>query len=165
MSTCQLTISTDPLAPRVSVDGMDVSDVIRGPEVTAAVSAVAADPEVRALAVARQKAIIAASVSGIVVEGRDITSVVAPDADVRIFLTADQATREARRAAEFDDPELAERMKSTVAARDVVDSSRTHSPLRRSDGVTLLDATHMTLPQVIDSVVQLVEQHRGGDQA
>ncbi len=165
MSTCELNISTDPANPIVTVGGRDVSDLIRGPQVTAAVSALAADPAVRAIAVAQQRAIIEASRAGIVVEGRDITTVVAPDADVRVFLTADEVTRGARRAAEFADPVLAEEMRTTVAARDVVDSSRQHSPLRQAEGVTVIDATHRTLPQVIDEVLALVEHHRGGGHA
>ncbi len=165
MSTCKFDLSTDPSAARIWVGDTDVSEVIRGPEVTAAVSAVAADPEVRELAVAAQRAIIEASEPGIVVEGRDITTVVAPDADVKIFLTADQTVREARRAAEFADPALAARMRASVGARDQVDVSREHSPLRKSDGVTLLDATNLSLSQVVDTVIQLVKQSRGGGHA
>lgn len=165
MSTCDLVISTDPAEARVSVSGHDITAAIRGPEVTAAVSAVAADPKVRALAVARQRDIIAGSVTGIVVEGRDITTVVAPDADVRIFLTADQTVRAARRAAEFEDAAMAAHMKATVAARDAIDSSRAHSPLREGDGVTRIDATDLDLPQVIDAVVELVRRQQEGDRA
>lgn len=161
MSTCDLDIATDPDHAGVVVDGTDVTDAIRGPEVTQAVSAVASDPVVRREAVSRQRALIAASQRGIVVEGRDITSVVAPDAQVRIFLTADLAAREARRAAEFADAELADTMRATVAARDAIDSTRAHSPLVEVDGVTRIDATDMTLAEVIDAGILLVQQHGG----
>ena len=162
MSTCPLVISTDPQAPQVVVDGQDVSADIRGPEVTAQVSRIAADPDVRAIAVATQRGIIERAQPGIVVEGRDITSVVAPDAEVRIFLTADLAAREQRRAAEFSDPDLAERMRGTVAARDAVDATRAHSPLTIVDGVTTIDATHRNLEQVIALVLELVAEATGG---
>ena len=161
MSTCPLHITTMPGSVRVAVGDIDISDAIRGPEVTQAVSLVAADPAVRAEAVARQRAIIAAAPRGIVVEGRDITSVVAPDADVRIFLTADLGAREARRAAEFGDGELADTMRATVAARDAIDSTRAHSPLVEVDGVTRIDATHMTLAEVIEAGTRLVNQAGG----
>lgn len=162
MSTCPLVISTSPEQASVVVGGEDVTSAIRGPEVTAAVSQVAADPAVRASAVALQRALIAAAVNGMVIEGRDITTVVAPDADVRIFLTADLAAREARRAAEFSDPETAALMRQTVASRDRIDQSREHSPLRLVDGVTRIDATHMTLDEVIRTVRELVIERTGG---
>ena len=157
MSTCPLSISTTPDGVRVLVGGTDVSAAIRGPEVTERVSAIAADPRVRAEAVRRQREIIAAADHGIVVEGRDITTVVAPDAPVRVFLTADIAAREARRAAEFADPEVAQRMRATVAERDRIDTAREHSPLVETADVVRIDATHRTLAEVIDLVAELVQ--------
>lgn len=163
ISTCPLSITTTPDGGRVFVGDVDVTDTIRGPEVTAAVSQVAADPSVRAHAVALQRRLIADAVQGIVVEGRDITTVVAPEATVRIYLTADLAARESRRAAEFADPRLAETMRATVAARDAIDAGREHSPLRHVDGVTRIDATHMTLEEVIRSVRDLINANTGGN--
>lgn len=155
---CPLAISTNPEIPEVIVDGTDITEEIRGAAVTAEVSNVASDPAVRAEAVERQRRIIADAREGIVVEGRDITSVVAPDADVRIFLTADLSAREARRAAEFaHDATQADAVAAAVAARDAIDSTRTHSPLRKVDGVTEIDATHMTLDEVIAAVAGLVD--------
>lgn len=155
---CPLAISTNPEIPEVIVDGTDITEEIRGAAVTAEVSNVASDPLVRAEAVERQRRIIADAREGIVVEGRDITSVVAPDADVRIFLTADLSAREARRAAEFaHDATQADAVAAAVAARDAIDSTRTHSPLRKVDGVTEIDATHMTLDEVIAAVAGLVD--------
>lgn len=165
MSICPLVMPTDPDAQEIMVGGVDVTQAIRGPEVTEAVSRVAADPVVRAEAVRRQREIISASGKGIVVEGRDITSVVAPDAPVRVFLTADLAAREARRAAEYSDPELASRMRTTVSARDRIDASREHSPLLEVDGVTRIDATDMSLAEVIDTAAALVEKAMGGERA
>ena len=156
LSTCRLVVSTDPDRPSVVAEGTDITDAIRGLEVTSAVSEVAARPDVRALAVQEQRRIIAEALNGIVIEGRDITSVVAPDAQVRIFLTADIAAREARRAAEFADPALADRMRATVSARDVLDASREHSPLVQQAGVVAVDATHRTLEETIDVVANLV---------
>lgn len=159
MSTCPLVVSTDPDVIDVHVGDVDVTEAIRGPEVSAAVSQVAADATVRAQAVSLQRQLIAGAERGIVVEGRDITTVVAPDAEVRIFLTADLAAREARRAAEVTgDTETVEALRAAVAARDAVDSTRTHSPLRKAAGVTEIDATHMTLQEVIDAVAALVDE-------
>lgn len=156
--TCALSISTNPDVAEVRVGAVDVTAAIRGPEVTAFVSEVARNPEIRAIAVERQRAIINAAEHGIVIEGRDITSVVAPDADVRIFLTADLSAREARRAAEFaHDAATATAVAAAVATRDAVDSSRTHSPLTKVDGVTEIDATHRSLEDVIALVTELVE--------
>lgn len=161
VADCPLDISTNPDITRIRVGDVDLTEIIRGPEVTERVSRVASDPAVRAIAVQRQRDIIAAAEHGIVVEGRDITSVVAPDADVRIFLTADVAAREARRAAEFrHDRATAEAVASAVAKRDAMDSTRTHSPLRLVDGVTQIDATHMSLDEVIESVAELVTAAR-----
>lgn len=155
---CSLYISTNPDVAEVRVGEMDITTEIRGPEVTAAVSEVARNPAVRAIAVQQQRAIIASAQRGIVIEGRDITSVVAPDADVRIFLTADLAAREARRAAEFaHDAAAAAAVAAAVAARDAIDSSRTHSPLTKVDGVTEIDATHRSLDEVVAIVSELVE--------
>ena len=162
MSICPLHISVAPDVEYVEVDGQDITSEIRGPEVTAAVSQIAANPEVRAQAVQRQQRLINAAVNGIVVEGRDITTVVAPDAAVRVFLTADVAAREARRLAEFTDPATAAAMRGMVAARDSIDETRTHSPLRLVDGVTRIDATHMSLDEVIRTVRELVVERTGG---
>lgn len=159
MSTCPLVVNTDPDRQQVVVDGRDITQDIREHAVTNAVSRIAADPAVREEAVRRQRQIIATAPAGIVVEGRDITTVVAPDADVRIFLTADLAAREARRAAEFTDLGTAEAMRRTVAERDAIDSSREHAPLRLVDGVSVIDATHLTLDEVIAAVRDLIAQH------
>jgi CMP/dCMP kinase len=145
---------TDPLAPTITADGVDVSQAIRSPAVTAAVSAVSAVPEVRArLLVVQREAIDG---GGIVVEGRDIGAVVAPDAEVKVYLTADAAARAARRAAEEGGTDLAA-TESSLLARDRFDSTRTASPLTMAAGAVHLDTTPYTLDEVITLIVGLVE--------
>lgn len=163
VGSCPLAMSTNPDVAEVRVNGVDITAAIRGPEVTAAVSEVARDPDVRAIAVQQQRDIMHRAQRGIVIEGRDITSVVAPEADVRIFLTADLAAREARRAAEFaHDAQTASAVAAAVAARDAIDSTRTHSPLTKLDGVTEIDATDMSLEEVVDTVIALVDAAKMG---
>jgi cytidylate kinase len=147
---------TDPLAPTIEADGQDVSGPIRGADVTENVSLVAAVPRVRALLVKLQRATIADSPDGIVVEGRDIGSAVVPEAPVKVYLVADPAARAARRAAEmgFLDPDSTER---DLARRDQLDSTRTASPLAKAPDAVEIDGTHLTLEQVVDAVVALVD--------
>ncbi|MCW2792879.1 MAG: cytidylate kinase [Nocardioides sp.] len=146
---------TDPLAPTITVEGVDVAEAIRGEDVTGSVSPVSAVPEVRARLVALQREAIAAD-GGIVVEGRDIGSVVAPDAPVKVFLTADAAARAVRRAAEEGGSDVSA-TEASLLARDKIDSGRTVSPLVRADGAVHIDTTPHTLDEVIDLVVALVE--------
>jgi cytidylate kinase len=145
---------TDPLAPTITADGVDVSEAIRTPEVTGAVSAVSAVPEVRARLLLLQREAI--NGGDIVVEGRDIGSAVAPDAEVKVYLTADAAARAARRAAEEGSSDLAA-TESSLLARDRVDSTRTASPLTMAAGAVHLDTTPYTLDEVVDLIVGLVE--------
>jgi CMP/dCMP kinase len=144
---------TDPLAPTITADGVDVSDAIRSPEVTGAVSAVSAVPEVRARLLGLQRETIDGG--GIVVEGRDIGSAVAPDAEVKVYLTADATARAARRAAEEGGTDLAA-TESSLLARDQIDSTRTASPLTMAAGAVHVDTTPYTLEEVVDLIVGLV---------
>ena len=146
---------TDPAAPTIIVDGVDVAAAIRTPEVTGAVSAVSAVPEVRARLLDLQRAVIDGG--GIVVEGRDIGSAVAPDADVKVYLTADAAARAARRAAEEGGSDLSA-TQSSLLARDRVDSTRTASPLTMAEGAVHVDTTPYTLAEVVDLIARLVEE-------
>lgn len=161
----QLASGTDPDSPTIHVDGVDVGTAIREAAVTGAVSPVAAVPEVRARLVELQRAVVAdvlQSGRGIVVEGRDIGSVVLPDATAKIYLTADPAARAARRALEDaqrgggahggDVSATAE----SLAARDAIDSSRAVAPLRRADGAVVVDGTYLTLEEVIATIVGVV---------
>ncbi len=152
---------TDPTAPAITVDGVDAAAAIRTPEVTGAVSAVSAVPQVRARLLDLQRQAIAGALDegGIVVEGRDIGSVVAPDADVKIYLTADAAARAARRAAEEGGSDVAA-TESSLLARDRIDSTRTTSPLTMAEGAVHVDTTPYTLEEVVDLIVGLVEDSR-----
>lgn len=147
---------TDPLDPTITVDGTDVAAVIRSDEVTRAVSPVSAVPAVRARLLELQRAEIAATEQqpGIVVEGRDIGSVVAPDAPVKVFLTADTGARATRRAAEEggSDPVST---RDILESRDRIDSGRVAAPLVQADGAVHIDTTGHTLDEVVAQVVAL----------
>jgi len=145
---------TRPDAPTITVDGRDVSVEIRGEEVTAAVSPVSAVPEVRAVLLGLQREVIGDG--GIVVEGRDIASVVWPQAEVKVYLTADPAARAARRTAEVGGADVAATRESLLN-RDRIDSGRATAPLTMADGAVHIDTTDLTLEQVIDRVVELAE--------
>jgi CMP/dCMP kinase len=152
---------TDPQHPTITIDGVDVAAAIRTPEVTGAVSPVSAVPQVRARLLVLQQAAVedATRGPGIVVEGRDIGAVVAPDADVKIYLTADAAARAARRAAEEGGSDLGA-TESSLLARDRIDSTRTASPLTMAEGAVHIDSTPYTLDEVVDLIVELVEKSR-----
>jgi cytidylate kinase len=145
--------SVDPDHPGIYVGTQDVSVAIRTPEVTAAVSAVSAVPRVRELMVALQRELAGSASRGIVVEGRDIASVVLPQADLKLFLTADPDARAARRTAEAGGQ--VERTREKLLERDRADSTRAASPFRQSDDALELDTTHMDLEEVVDAVLEL----------
>jgi cytidylate kinase len=147
---------TDPIAPTIEVDGQDVSGPIRGVDVTTNVSLVAAVPRVRELLVLLQRETVDASQDGIVVEGRDIGSVVLPDAPVKVYLVADPAARAARRAAELGGID-ATATEADLARRDKIDSTRAASPLAKAPDAIEIDGTHLTLDQVVDAIVALVD--------
>jgi CMP/dCMP kinase len=128
---------------RVSVDGTDVTEAIRGPAVSAAVSAVAANPEVRAVMVRHQRT-WAAERGGGVIEGRDIGSVVFPRADLKIYLTASAAERARRRPEEGAD---------ALSRRDRIDSTRQVSPLEVADGARVIDTTDRQVDDIVDEVM------------
>lgn len=165
--TMPLVMGMDPAAPTVTVGGTDVTAAIRGTDIATAVSAVATNLGVRSALIARQRGLIAAETRGgfsdgrgVVAEGRDITTVVAPDADVRLLLTASERARLARRAREVhgadDDASLAatadqvlrrDRDDSTVAAFHVA-----------ADGVTTVDSSDLSLSETVDVVLRLVRE-------
>ncbi len=150
---------TDPAGPTITVDGEDVSAPIRTPEVSARVSAVSAVPEVRTRITGLQQAIAAAAETGIVVEGRDIGTTVLPDADLKIFLTASAEARAARRAGELKGADV-EATRQALVKRDAADSGRATSPLAMAADAVEVDTTELTLQQVVDRVVALVEERR-----
>ena len=149
---------TDPQAPTITVDGTDVAVEIRGDAVNAAVSPVSAVPEVRARLLHLQRAVIAdvTPTGGIVVEGRDIGSVVAPDAAVKVYLSADPEARAVRRAAEQGASDVAA-TQASLLARDRIDSGRATAPLVMADGAVHVDTTPYSLEEVIGLVVALAE--------
>ncbi len=148
---------TDPSGPTIEIDGVDVAVAIRSDEVTRHVSPVSTVPAVRARLLELQRAIIedATTDGGIVVEGRDIGSVVWPQADVKLYLTADTEARALRRAAEQGGSDVAATAQ-VLAERDRIDSGRATAPLVRADGAVHVDTTPYSLEEVIDLVVGLV---------
>ncbi len=150
----------DPSAPVVLLDGENVEAEIRGSDVTRAVSAVSAKPPVRAALVEHQRAMIAES-QGIVVEGRDIGSVVAPDAPLKVYLTASEEVRAARREAQ-DRKAGRTADHATVLAdvrrRDQLDSTRKTSPLYAAPDALVLDTDHLPVDAVLTELLRLVEE-------
>jgi cytidylate kinase len=141
---------------RVLIDGRDVTEAIRTPAVSEAASHVAADPGVRAVLVARQQALMAEG--DWVADGRDIATVVAPDAAVKVFLTADPAERAARRAAELGaDPGEIQREQALRDQRDATDARSVHEPA--PDAIPV-DTTGLTLDEVVAQVVTLAVEAR-----
>jgi CMP/dCMP kinase len=159
-STVKLSVGFDPGEDRSYLDGEDVSSEIRGDEVTQAVSAVSSVPAVRTRLVGLQRT-LADGPGSVVVEGRDIGTVVLPDADVKIFLTASPETRARRRndqnvAAGL--PDDYDGVLVDVRRRDHLDSTRAVSPLRAASDALVVDTSAMTEPEVIAHLLQLVKQ-------
>lgn len=162
-SDVDMAVGFDPDEDRSYLGGEDVSAQIRGDEVTGAVSAVSAIPAVRARLVQLQRE-LAAGRGSVVVEGRDIGTVVLPDADVKIFLTASAEERARRR----NDQNIAsglgdnyEAVLADVKRRDHLDSTRKVSPLRAADDALVVDTSDMTETEVVEHLLELVEQRAG----
>jgi CMP/dCMP kinase len=141
---------------QVVVDGTDATVEIRGPEVSRAVSLVAANPEVREELRTRQR-LWAVEHGGGVIEGRDIGSVVFPDAVLKVYLTADPEERARRRADEMSEVDF-DRVAADWARRDALDQGRADSPLVEPDGAVSVDTTAMSVDEVLDLLVRLVEE-------
>jgi cytidylate kinase len=142
---------------RVEIDGHDVSRAIRTPEIDRAAAAVARLPGVREVLVARQRALGAAG--GVVMEGRDIGTVVFPQADVKIYLDAtaeERARRRANDAAHSGGQAGQAAVAASIAARDRSDTTRAASPLTLAPDATLIDTTHLTIEQVVEHVLGLI---------
>jgi CMP/dCMP kinase len=153
---------TDPTAPALLLGGEDVEPEIRGPEVTRAVSAVSALPAVRHALVERQRQLIDEAVretGGIVVEGRDIGSVVCPDAPLKVYLTASDEIRAARRGAQDrkagrdSDPQA---VLADVRRRDRLDSTRKVSPLHAAPDALVVDTDDLSVEAVLERLLELV---------
>jgi cytidylate kinase len=155
----RLSFAPDPSGERLLVDGRDVTDRLREPGVTRAVSLVARVPEVRRAMVRLQRDV--AGEGPCVVEGRDIGTVVFPDAPVKVFLVASLEERARRRRAELrepapDLPALAEELRR----RDAIDSGRDDSPLRRAPDAVEFDTTGLTIEEAVDAIVRIVRTAR-----
>ena len=138
----------------VTVDGVDATVEIRGPEVTRAVSVVAANPDVRREMVSRQREWAEVRGGG-VLEGRDIGTVVFPDAELKVYLTADPAERARRRAKEVTDLDY-ETVAADIARRDAIDSSRAVDPLAEAHDATVVDTTGLSIEEVVDRIAGLL---------
>jgi cytidylate kinase len=163
-AVAQVRSVTDPAAPALLLDGEDVESEIRGPEVTRAVSAVSALPAVRHALVERQRELIDEAVrdaGGIVVEGRDIGSVVVPDAPLKVYLTASDAVRAARRGAQDrkagrnSDPDA---VLADVRRRDRLDSTRKISPLHAAADALVVDTDALSVDAVLERLLELVRE-------
>ncbi|GAB4005016.1 (d)CMP kinase [Glycomyces albus] len=152
VKNAKLEFGTAPEDP-TRLDGEDVSIDIRSEDVTKAVSAVAGNKAVRKQLIAEQQRLIAEAKKGIVVEGRDIIEVVAPDADVKVYLTADPEARAGRRAAELGAG--AAETKADIARRDGADS-KTTKPLEAPEGATVIDSTELPVVEVVAKILALL---------
>ena len=139
---------------KVMVDGVDATTAIRGREVTEAVSQIAANPHVRSVLVQRQREWVAERGGG-VVEGRDIGSVVFPNAKLKLFVTASPRVRAERRVGEIGG--RIEDIEAAIIARDRKDSTRAHSPLTETDDAVVVDTTGMTVDQVVEHILSLIQ--------
>ena len=158
-----ITNGTDPQAPTIEVDGVDVAVPIRSVDINTSVSPVSAVPDVRQRLVQLQRNAVDAAREagvGIVVEGRDIGTVVLPDAPLKIFLTADPQVRGRRRAAEVQhadqsdvDAQTVAREAEELSRRDALDSTRKESPLAQATDAVVIDTTHLSLEQVVGAVI------------
>lgn len=141
-----------------TLDGVDVSEEIRSSEVTRIASTIAANPRVRAALLDKQRAL--AANGDVVMEGRDIGTVVVPEAETKVYLTASVEERARRRARELrlpDEPQTLERMASALSERDSADASRTLSPLARAADAHVVDTTGLSLREVVARICDIVD--------
>jgi cytidylate kinase len=156
VSEAAIEVRTDARREVVRVDGVDVRERIRGAEVTRAVSPVSAVPAVRRLLVARQRELVAAA-EAVVVEGRDIGTVVLPDATLKIYLTASPEVRAQRRAGQLGvrDPAKVAALAQDLRRRDDYDSRRAESPLRPAEDAIVVDSTDLDRAAVVQRILEL----------
>jgi len=147
-----INVSSDPKNQMISCGDVDVTDDIRGARITDNVSQISQIPELRAFLVDMQRTIISNSESGIVVEGRDIGTVVAPDAQLKVFLYADLQARAMRREAEETESDKSVNVAASLQNRDLIDSTRKISPLRPAEDALELDSTELDLKEVVDVI-------------
>lgn len=148
----------DPIEPRISLGEMDITSEIRSPRITDQVSIVAAHPEVRAFLLEVQQRFIFEAPHGIVVEGRDIGTVVAPEAPLKIFLYADLQQRALRRERELEEGISTADVSHSLEERDYLDSTRKLSPLRMAEDALEIDSTLLDLPEVVEVIWQWAKE-------
>jgi len=158
----RIELQAHPNGNRVLLDGNDVTERIRRQDVTEAASKVSVHPKVRAWMVQNQRELGAAG--GIVMEGRDIGTHVFPQADIKIFLDADPEVRGARRFLQNPTTHLKETAAADLRERDHRDRTRANSPLVPAPDAVIIDSTHMTLDQVMDNIVEVIEARRNAAQ-
>jgi len=156
VSQAEIRVGTNARREVVTVDGVDVRERIRGAEVTRAVSPVSAVPAVRRLLVARQRELVEAA-DAVVVEGRDIGTVVLPEATLKVYLTASPDVRAQRRAAQLGvtDPDKIAALAQDLKRRDEYDSKRADSPLRPAEDAVVVDSTDLNRTQVVERILEL----------
>ena len=154
VASLALDLELEVVDTETSVDGIDASVEIRGPEVTRAVSIVAANPAVRTELSRRQKEWARAHDGG-VIEGRDIGSVVFPDADLKLYLTASPAVRAGRRHKEVVDLNY-EEVAAAIAERDALDEGRQSNPLVQAPDAVVVDTTDRAIDDIVDGIVKLL---------
>ncbi|QQC59849.1 (d)CMP kinase [Rothia kristinae] len=152
-----LELGTDPIVETVMCNGVDIREAIRSERVTAAVSAVASNPEARKALIAQQRLEIVSNGKRIVAEGRDITTVVAPDATVRILLTASEEVRKARRGEQLGGDRTSEQLEADVSRRDAADS-RVNNFTEAAEGVELVDSTELDFEQTVAEVIRVIDE-------
>lgn len=155
--SARIQVGTDPASPAVCLDGEPVDRQIRAADVTGAVSAVSAVAEVRAVLVAAQRALI--DEGAIVVEGRDIGSVVWPQARPKVYLTASPQVRAQRRAAELGAAADVRAIAADIERRDRLDSTRSDSPLAQAPDAVVVDTTELDIDEVIQRLVDMAIDH------
>ena len=147
-----ITFNADPRDPKIFCAEKDISSEIRTLRVTDNVSQISQIPELRSYLVEMQRSIIAQAVAGIVVEGRDIGTVVAPDAALKVFLYADLQARALRREAEMEESSTSDAVAQSLKSRDELDSTRKISPLRPAEDALELDSTELDLQEVVEVI-------------
>lgn len=159
VKSCEIRLSANINKTLVLLDGEEVSHEIRTPEVTLQVSAVSEIPRVREILVGAQRAMGAPG--GVVLEGRDIGTIVFPDADLKIYLKADLQTRAIRRFIELQAQGIettVEKVSSSVHERDALDTNRRHSPLRRAEDAVVVDTTDLSIEEQVERIVAMAEK-------
>lgn len=157
-----IALQPDGVGTRVLLGREDVTEQIRTPEVSLAASRVSAFPGVREQMVEEQRRVARAQPTGVVIEGRDIGTVVFPDAELKVFLDADPAERARRRHAEQPDGPPVEQVEAEIRERDARDRSRAVAPLRASDDAVVLDTTPLSPDEQLQALLELIAEREPG---